>query len=441
MRNFLNISRNFCKNRKGNLSIVAALALPTSLMAAFGALDYGMYTTSSQELKTAASMAALASINDAQIAYINREDVDFDNLIRNKATEVFNSRAADIKNTTLTNVEVVPEIINNKLSVEITYNAKVGSNIMGITGKDYYGVKNTQGARVAVRSYINFNFLFDVSASMGVGATHEDMVIMKEEINCAFSCHLRSERGNSTYDVAKAAGATMRIDIAREAAKKAIDVMIQASEVTDHMRVGLHLFDTVFSSHLQTSDPVSADLVSAKSKVDEYVQMRMEFGGSNMEGGLNKLVETLPTSGTGRYVDDRIEYIIVLTDGVENPQTLEATGTWYAHPDAVPNEPFKKFADHEYEYAPAASSCDTAKAKGINVFFINTEYLVPDFPQTSHNTDRFGFIEDTLHDLIPQRMAECAGRADNVFTATSPEEIITAFQEIIGEVSTPLRLY
>lgn len=441
MKTVIKNIRGFRRDRKGSFAIIAGISMPVVLLMAFGAVDYSMYASTKQELKAAANAATLAAVNDAQIAYVAREDVDLAALIKTRAEDVFRSRTAGIPGTANINFDVTSVVENNLLSVNLGYTASVKSNAFGIVGHDSYPVSDAQRARVSVRSYINFNFLFDVSASMGVGATHDDMVIMKSAVGCAFSCHLRAPRGSSTYDRARNAGATMRIDVARQAAKDAIDLMTEKSEVTDHMRVGLSIYDNVYSSYISTSDAMSSNLTGIKTLVDDAVQMRMSYGGSNTQLGIETLAANLPISGSGRTADDRIEYIIVLTDGVENPQALPDGSGWIAHPDATPNTPFKKFANHEYEYAPAASSCDVARAKGIQVFFINTEYLVPEWGQSAHNTKRFGFIEDTLHDLIPQRMAECAGSEDNVFTATSPQEIRSAFVDIIGELSSPLRLY
>lgn len=441
MLNKTKIFKKFAASTRGNVAIVSAFALPAVTMISFGAYDYGNVVQSTQELKAAASAAALAAVNEAHIAYTAREDVDLEKLVKDTAAGVFESRLSTIQDTDVTNIVITPIVENNVFTVNVSYVAKVNTSVMSLMGRDSFSVSDKQRARVSALSYMNFNFLFDISASMGVGATPADQVVMKNAIGCAFSCHLNAARGNSSYDRARAAGADMRIDVARESARAAINIMRENTQVDKHMTVGLHTYDNIYSANLESTDPKASDLEYVQSQLDDAVQMRLTHGGSNTENGIRKLLENMPTSGTGRVAADRIQYLIVLTDGVENPQSWTPGNGWKPHEDAVLNSPFKKFANHEYEYAPAASSCELAHEKGIQVFFINTEYLVPSWGQSGHNTRRFGFIEDTLHDLIPQRMAQCAGKPENVLNASTPQEIESAFKDIIGSLSTPLRRF
>ncbi len=435
---FKKLYQKLRSEKNGNVSIVAATTLPVVLAIGFGAIDYGNVIKTDQELKAAAAAAALAAVNEAQMAYSARENVDLTELIEDTASVFFDSRIAHIKSANISQLSITPAVRNNVFSVAINYSANIKSTAMSLVGRENFTVANSERAQVSVLSYINFNFLFDISASMGVGATNADMEIMRSAIGCAFSCHLG---GNTSYTRARNAGATMRIDVARQAAEQAIDVMIAKSQVPEHMTVGLHVYDNILTSPLESTDALSSNLPVVRSQVASAVQMRTEYGGSNTEHALKELTAKLPQSGSGRTKDDRIQYIIVLTDGVENPQHWRPGRGWKAHPDGIPNAPFEKFANHEYEYAPNANSCDAANTKNIEVFFVNTEYLVPNWQQSAHNTKRFDFIENRLHDLIPQRMSECAGRADNVINASSPAEITQAFQKLVGDLSTPLRLF
>lgn len=441
MLNITKTFKSFAAASRGNVAIISAFALPIVTMISFGAYDYGNVVQSTQELKAAANAAALAAINEAHIAYTAREDVDLEKLVKDTAAGIFESRVSTIQGTNVTNIDITPVVENNVFTVDVSYVAKVKTSAMSLMGREYFSVSDNQRARVSALSYINFNFLFDISASMGVGATPADQIIMKDKIGCAFSCHLNAARGSSSYDQARAAGADMRIDVARESARAAIDIMRENSQVDEHMTVGLHTYDNIYSANLESTDPKASDLEYVKSQLDEAVQMRLTHGGSNTENAIRKILEKMPRSGTGRVAEDRIQYLIVLTDGVENPQYWTSSKGWKPHGDAVINSPYKKFASHEYEYAPAVSACDLAHEKGIQVFFINTEYLVPSWGQSGHNTKRFGFIEDTLHDLIPERMAQCAGKSENVLNASTPQEIESAFKDIIGALSTPLRSF
>ena len=448
----------FEKDQGGSFAITTALALPVSLLAVFGALDYGMYVTSKQELKTAASVAALAAINDAHIAYNAKENVNLEDLVRSKAKDTFIARASKIKKTDITNVIVTPSIQNNQFTVDVTYKAKVSSLVASLTGQDTYSIADKQRARISVRSYINFNFLFDVSASMGVGATQADMELLFETNSCALSCHIDSNFKETTYDRGRAAGATMRIDVAREAATEALNLIEANAETPDHMTVGMHIYDNRARMISDYGNPEASDFDFLRNRLAD-VQMDPSHGGSNLAGSLVKVVNHIPESGSGRTPDDRVQYLIILTDGIEN--TVFANrgtgdglrkdgGGWdyyvgdHHNTGSTYNDPHFNSGWHQKVHAPLGSSCDAAKAKGIGVFFINTEYIVPPVELQGHGSNgdpRFEFIESTLHDVTQQRMVECAGSENSVIKSSTPDEIIDAFKTIIGGLSSPLRLY
>lgn len=115
---------------------------------------------------------------------------------------------------------------------------------------------------------------------------------------------------------------------------------------------------------------------------------------------------------------------------------------WRLHYLANVNEPSKKHANHEINYAPSTAPCVALKNMGANIFFINTEYIVPTTGRISgHNVNRFDFIENTLHDLVDERMIECTGSADQVIRTNTPAQTATAFEDVLGDVTSPLRLY
>lgn len=454
MKNIIKKCQNYKLNVEGSFAIITAVVFPVCLLILFGSLDYGKFVTSKQELKASASAAALGAVNDAQIAYVAREDIDLEKLVKDKATAVFNTRAAAVKGTEVTDFSVTASVVNNQFSVNVKYKAKVPSFVMGITGIDYYHISETQRARVSVRSYVNFNFMFDVSGSMGVGATSEDMSIMSDTIGCAFACHL----GNSgRYDRARSAGATMRIDVAREAARIALNVLESRSEVPGHITVGMHTYDNRAIEIADDESRSNSNFTVLRGKLDD-VQMNKTHGGTNTAGSMQKIVSNIPESGSGRTADDRIQYLIVLTDGIENSVFNNPGGNegrpggrgwdYYKgnaeNPGHDHNAPYANVEWNQKIHAPAASTCDTAKEKDIGVFFINTEYTIPPINQQGHGSKgdwRFQYIDSTLNALTTDRLIECAGDPDSVIKASTPQQITAAFASIIGELSSPLSLY
>lgn len=211
--------RSFNASDHGNIAIISAVAFPVVLMFGIGAVDYGIMSKSVQDMKQAASAAALAAVNEAQIAYTDREDVDIEALMQETALRVFQARTDGMSFSTVENVNVVPKQVGNKLTAVVNYSATYTPQVMNLVGPATYRISDSQRATVSTASYISINLVFDVSASMGVGATEADQRLMQEKIGCTFGCHQQNvSLENSTYGRARAYGATMRIDVARDAA-------------------------------------------------------------------------------------------------------------------------------------------------------------------------------------------------------------------------------
>lgn len=426
----------------GNVAMISAIAFPVVLMFGIGAVDYGIMSKSVQDLKQAASAAALAAVNEAQIAFTAQEDVDIEELMEETALRVFAARTEGLNFTDVKGVNVVSEQSGNRLTAKVNYSAEYSPQVMNLVGPNVYKISDSQRAIVSTTSYINISLIFDVSGSMGIGSTPEDQELVAQATGCAFACHTNSSRGNSSYDRARANGATMRIDTAREAAVNAVESIKSTVTIDDQVTFGLYKFSNEPVEIMSAADANASNFNHVKSMIESEVQMDIYGTGTNVELAMANMLTTLPVSGTGRTQDDRVQYIIVLTDGVENTQSCMPGACWRPHYLANVNEPSKKFANHETNYAPSTAPCVALKDMGARIYFINTEYIVPTTGKiTGHNRNRFGFIEDTLHDLVDERMIECTGSADQVVRTNTPQQIATAFEDVLGDVTSPLRLY
>ena len=460
----LNISKpkhlasQFRDSVNGSIITTSAIVLPVLLLIGFGAYDYSIVAQAKQELKAAASTAALAAVNEVEIAYTRQEaGVDLEKLASDTAKDVFEARASNIFGTDITNVSVEPSIVDNVFKVNLKYQAKVDSVAMTLVGVDKYDIKNNQKAQSSVMSYMNFNLMFDVSGSMGVGATPEDIDALFNMTGCAFACHVGV--GQSSYRMAKNANITMRVDVAREAGIEAINIIESNAKTNDHMTVGMHIYDNRAVEIADRDSPQNTNYAQLRLKLDD-VELQRGYGGSNTEGSIEKVVREIPASGSGQTPTDRVQNLIILTDGIENTVFYNRTGSrdgqrgnlfdfdYYIgdseNPGSVENFPILEEDWRQKIYAPAASACDEAKEKGIRVYFINTEYIVPPVAQQSNDGDpdpRFQVIDNELQDVSVQRMIECTGNAERVIRASSPDEIISALEKIIVDLSSPLRLY
>ncbi|MEL6687957.1 MAG: TadE/TadG family type IV pilus assembly protein [Pseudomonadota bacterium] len=429
------------KADRGNFAIMTSIAAPVVILLALGTVDYGQAVQMDQKLQSDAQAAVLAAVNETQMAYNAEEDVDYAEVAKAAATRVFLARTG-LEEKDFATLDITPKVQSNVFSVQVDYRLKVPSVLSGVGSLDYHMISNTARAKASASSYINVNLMFDVSGSMGIGSTPTDQANLAAITNCAFACHTGSSRGNSSYDRARAAGVNMRIDTARDAALNAIKKIKDDLELEDQVSFGLYKFSNETTEILNPFDAKSADLDHVKSLVTSEVQMDIEGTGTNVEVAMDHIASIVSKSGSGRTAEDRVQYVVVLTDGVENSQSWYPGKGWKPHPNAKPNAPSMTHAPHEINYAPSTRPCTVLKERGIQIYFINTEYIVPTTGNiSSHNVRRFGFIEDTLHDLVEDRMEQCTGSLDNVIKTNTPQEIATAFETILGEVTTPLRLY
>ncbi|MGE6739896.1 TadE/TadG family type IV pilus assembly protein [Allorhizobium pseudoryzae] len=429
-------------DRRGSFGVLTALVLPVVILGVGIAVDYGLALDASQKLKAASDAAVLGAIGEAQEAYIRQEKVDLQDLIREAGEEFFKANQARMVSIRLQDVDVVPRVNKNELSAELTYTASYSTSLLKIFGYNEIPISSSSHAAVNVRSFVNINLLIDVSASMGIGATSLDQQKVASAVNCAFACHINSARGSSPYDTARAAGATMRIDVARNAAISAVDVSKETAEFADQVTFGLYKFSNELTTVVSHADARASNYSYLKTALRDEILLDMTNGGTNIGAAISSLTTLLPKSGSGLRADDRIQYVIVLTDGVESGQAWTAAKNWFKHPSTKEIAPYKAYATHEVNYALDPATCDKAQKKDVDIFFIYTEYLEPIYGEFGdHDKQRFQFVTDTLFPLIPKRFASCTADANNVIKVTTPAEIEQTFTRIVKGLSAPLRLY
>jgi uncharacterized protein (UPF0333 family) len=430
------------RHRGGNFGLFAALLLPVLLLAIGIAIDYAMSLSASQRLKAAADAAVLAAINEAEEAYVAQETVDLKALITASGNGFFKAGASRVTEAELSGFSVTPKIDKNALLASLSYKARYKTFLLGMFGHDYIDIANTSRAIVNVRSFITINFLIDVSASMGIGATDADQKKVADATGCSFACHLGAARGSSSYDAARAAGAEMRIDVARNGTLKAIDAIEATSVFPGQVTVGLYTFSNSLTEISPPTDPRAANFAYLRGKIRDSILLDIENGGTNIESALREIESKLPRSGGGLSASDRIQYVVVLSDGVESGQSWTPSTGWVKHPSTRENVPYRGYEPHEVNYALNATSCDSLKAAGAGVHFIYTEYLEPIYGAFhDHDKARFAFVTDTLFPLIPTRFQTCAGSSANVLKTSTPSEITTSFVQLVKQLSAPLRLY
>ena len=431
----------FARDTSGNFAIMTALILPVILIAGGAAIDIGLALTARERLNAAASGAVLAALSEVQ-AGTELGDVITEEAVEASIRGFFSSNSANIPLTELASVTPTAEIVRNEIFATIRYEAEYATTIMSLFGHARIPLSYEAHATVTLRSYININILVDTSQSMGIGATDNDQRLVAQATGCAFACHINQARGTSSYDRARAQGAIMRIDVARTAVASAVDTIAAAEEFSDQVSIGLFRFSNQLTEILSPTNPLATDTAYVKSLAQSQINLDLTYGGTNIEDALRQIATRIPAGGGGGSANDRIQYVVVVTDGVESGQAWLPSRNWFYYTGNIPNAPSRWYAAHEVNYALNANVCESLRNAGVEIYFIYTEYLEPRYGTiSSHDHGRFDFISGTLFPMIPTRFATCAGSADNVLKASSPAEINAAFVEIANKLSSPLRLY
>lgn len=430
---------SFIKSTRGTVALVTALITPAMIIAAGFSLDYGLAINADRELKSAADTAALGALNEARIAFLNEENVDLEELVKKKTEEIFLARANKFKFLDISSVKVEPSVVNNVFNNQVTYKAKYKTQLMKYSGFDKVDVSGVSRATVTTTSYININILFDISSSMGIAATQEDERLMANTpgVGCAFGCHIGTNPNTTSYTIARNAGATMRIDVSRNAAMSAVRQVENVVSVDDQVTFGIKTFHNRVDDILDPSDPRSSDFDFVASRIQNAVNITSDGGGTKVKTALSELADEIPPSGTGLTPDSRIQYVIVLTDGIEDERFFYRTGGDTVDTSQRRNNPY-----FENVYGMEANSCEGLQQKNAEIYFIYTEYLSATYGTVSpYVRSIFDFIERDLKDDLPRRFTTCTGDAKRVVKTSSSAEIQEAFSEIIGGITSPLRLY
>lgn len=423
--------KRFLADRDGSIVIIAAFVTPVLLFMTAFAIEYGVIMHRKQQLQSAVNTSALSAANEVILAYKGLEDIDFEAEMLAIAKASYEAATANIQGVVFGDITVTPEIDGGYVALDIRGPATFETMMLKIAGYDTLSFDVNTSVVVSTSPFLNFNFLFDASASMGVGATVEDQRKSVEATNCAFGCHF----GNSptTYDQARGNGANMRIDVSREAAIDTIDILEENLALEDQFSIGVHTFHSYVQTHASGTDPNATNLSRARSVLRGQVQLSKSGGGSSLEHALSEMAQDLPRGGSGRNVDDRRQILIVMTDGVEHNFQ-----DWSINHRNTINQP-SFGGGHHIIYALSEAACDDLKEKNIEVYFIYSEYITPTLGRHA-NHSHFNFIKNTLHDILPDRFAACAGNANRVFNVRTPEEIRDAFSQLVSSLSTPLHM-
>lgn len=333
------------------------------------------------------------------------------------------------------------KVDGDKIVATASYRAKSSTTLMRVVGFDHVNVGGSASAGVSSGSPIDVHFVIDNSTSMGIGADVDSQNIMLARANCALACHFKWP-GQITSAQSHAAGATLRIDVVRDATIAAMQSLKQkAGGSSDALRVSLSTFSASLKQlHALTSD---VDAVMAKARNIDLDDSNYG-GGTMLTAALSKLSETLPRGGDGTSNNDRKSFIVIFSDAIDDSNRM------YQIPFSITIDKYRVLrrsgADRDWwDTSPAMNDkgdymqafdpqfCTVLKtAKNQTVMFIQMKYVTAVGLASDY---RVVFIKNQLEVPIAQAVNSCVSKADYKVLASGTEDIAPAFQKMVGEIA------
>ncbi len=245
----------------------------------------------------------------------------------------------------------------------VTYKARSANNFAAILGRASLGIGGTATSKTTLAPYIDIYMALDTSQSMGLAATDADAkslftaTLKVNGVGCQFGCHEPSPgQPKSMEQVARDNNIKMRVDILRDASLDMIDTAALNQADQKLYRFGLYRIGVEFTSAANVINPLTDNLVDARSKVSALTLGRNDgsvgFGDTNLTAMLDNLKPMMGPSGDGTSAAKPRAFLFIVTDGVQDL-------CWNAHCTSVIE----------------SGRCQKYKDAGITVGIVYTTFL------------------------------------------------------------------
>ena len=445
--------RNFTSNDRGNVAIIFSLMATVLLLVSGVAIDYALAVNRKRHLDFALDAAILAGVNAASAADRDGK-ADWSDIGKQAANSIMRANLNGAQQKTLKefNANFVKQ--GSKIVGIANYDGVSPNILMPIFGKTTIPLSNIANAAVDPGNYVDINFLIDNSSSMGIGVDAAAQTLMRTTIgknsngqtgvsNCELACHFYDGHYVLTPQAANAAGAKLRIDVAREAVIDSIKSLKAKGLPADRIRVSLH----TFSHGIKTVSDATSDLSLAATRAESITLDNTNTGGGTyLWKSIGQLSAKLGKGGTGRTSTDRLSFVVIFTDGVENNgQMIFASGIQsYFSPSSNASEWKYNSIGGTHPIGTriqplVASGCDglkstTSSASGGHlVFSVQVEYFIG--PEIRKDSPwQTGVIENITND-VDASLKTCASESSYYVKAADSNAIKPAFKKVMDEIA------
>lgn len=450
LRRVTALLRRSWTDRSGSLTTLFAFST-IPLIGFIGlATDYGLELAAKSKLDHAADAAVVAAITSAQtyiVNYTGKSDPTADAITVGKAQALAQFKAntgslpASVPTPTIT-----VTASGRTLSATTSYSFSMPTIFMRALGTTMMSFSGTASSTLTIPAFTNIYIVIDTSSSMGIGATLKDQQIVYNATGgCAVACHY-----SGTTTSARNAGATLRIDVAKNAVVSALNQIINSGNAS-RFQVAIYTMSTQFNTLFALSPNLSS-AVTAVQALD--ISNTAKDGGTDTTYGLKTLGNNLSTDGNGLTQATAQGFVMLITDGVQDSDMkVMQNGSWVddSDPNYVAYSPcttpncknFSGFSVPLIIESFDPSACTSIKTKGYTLMTLNTTYLVPPTNLQSSNSTLnsvFTFIQNYLLSSITSNLSSCASSSSNAYSANSPTEINAAVQQMFAAAGAQARI-
>ncbi len=410
----------FFKSTQGSVVTIFAISMIVIMGSAAVAVDYTRLSYIKSDAQSAADAAILAGIIEAnrqlQVGKSNKQAITKG---ENYARDMFKANFPQTLGVIKGELEVDINIDKDGVSGKGKYSKEIKNLLAGIIGHKKSRINVASNASIGTTSHYELHFVIDVSASMGIGATLADITTLKSKINCAFACHSPSNyHGNhkSTLKKAKATGATLRIDVVRDAVMGVVQ-QIKSKSINNKLKVAVH----GFSNNTITLQEATADYDLALDNIaDLTLTKKVDEGGTNFSGVFRQLNRLIKKSGKGTSAYNPKRIVVFISDGFQSHHLKYGSNgiIWNNTAGFVPYNGVNP------------QLCDYLKnTRKSEIYTITVKRLDPRTGRAVSNNE-----------VAERNMAKCATSENHAFKAETPKDIEDAFQIFLSQIIGKLRI-
>ena len=191
----------FCRDRRGNVAIIFAIAAIPLISAVGCAVDYSQATRMKTKLQTAADAAGIAALSQKSPGFVAASAMTGNGSVADGVADANNVFDANMNGITgyqnLSRTSTVTKT-GIKLAASVTFSADVPVTFLKVIGYQQLTVTGVSSSAATLPPYLDFYLVLDVSSSMGLPSTPAEAVRMQSvnpdnwvqyRTGCTLACH------------------------------------------------------------------------------------------------------------------------------------------------------------------------------------------------------------------------------------------------------------